>query len=128
MYGNAIRLLAKERYADYMKAGRPPINSDKWTKQIKFEYDAKDWEWNSYAGAWRQYRTYESIWREKNPGKKDRWESPTKKDGKKQYRELNKALILRQKEKYRATHKPIIKKYAQEYRLKKRLSHPLSDK
>lgn len=117
----SIQLLAKTRYADYKAAGSPPINSVKWVRQVKQEYDAKDWEWNNYVGAWRQFREYEFIWNERHPNQKDKFVSPHKKDSAKRYRELNRDFIAQQRIKYRATHKDKIAKYAKEYRLKKRL-------
>lgn len=124
MYADTLRLLVKERYKDYTNAGSPEPNSaswNKWVKQVRFEYSVRGWEWNKSSGAWRQYRAYESIWHERNPGKKDKWVSPTKRDSDKRYRALNKDFINAQKTKYRARNKTKIKQYAKEYRLRKRL-------
>ena len=121
LYGDALRLMVKTRYQDYVSAGKPKLNSVAWLRLIRHEYEVKDWEWNLYVGAWRQYRQYESIWHDRHPGKTDKWQSPTKNNNsRKKYRELNRDRINKQAAKYRATHKDVIRKYAKEYRLRKK--------
>lgn len=128
-----LALMARTRYKEWTEAGQPSITSKKWVSRIKYEYDARGWEWNP-IGVWRQYRLFESVWiaswEKGHPGKKaPKPPSPTKSQQRKAYRALNREQINEGKAKYRASHKKKIKAYAKEYRLTKReLSHPLSDK
>ena len=112
--------MIRTRYKDYLSAGKPKLNSVAWLRQVRQEYTAKDWEWQLYVGAWRQYRLYESIWHDRHPGQTDKWQSPTNQSSRKKYRELNRDRISQQAAKYRTTHKDVIRKYAKEYRLRKK--------